>query len=52
MIIALLVIIALLLLVIASQTRPKGTPLIRPGFLWALAATLTIGLVLLAVTLR
>jgi hypothetical protein len=52
MIIALLVIIALLLLVISSQTRPKGTPLIRPGFLWALLAMLTIGLVLLAVTLR
>jgi hypothetical protein len=52
MIIALLVIIALLLLVIASQTHPKGTLLIRPGFLWALGATLPVGLLLLAVSFR
>jgi hypothetical protein len=32
MIIALLLIVALLLLVIASQTRSKGTPPIRPVF--------------------
>jgi hypothetical protein len=52
MIIALLVIIALLLLVIASQTRSKDTPLIRPGFLWVFGATVLVGLLLLAISFR
>ncbi len=48
MLIGLVVVIALLLLVIATQTRPKGMPLVRPGFLWALGATALVGLLLLA----
>ena len=30
------------------MTRPKGAPLIRPGFLWAFGATLLVGVVALS----
>ena len=46
MIIALLVLIALGVVFIAMQTRREGTPLIRPGFLWALAAVVIVGILL------
>jgi hypothetical protein len=46
MIIALLAIIALGVVFIALQTRREGTPLIRPGFLWALAAVVIVGILL------
>jgi uncharacterized membrane protein YccC len=41
-----LVVIVLLLLCVASQ-RPPGTKAIRLGFLYALAGTLVLGVVLL-----
>jgi hypothetical protein len=46
MIIALLAIIALGVVFIAMQTRREGTPPIRPGFLWALAAVAIAGILL------
>jgi hypothetical protein len=48
MIIALLVVIALGVVFIAMQTRREGTPAIRPGFLWALAAVVIVGILLVA----
>jgi hypothetical protein len=50
---AILLIIAVLALVfIAMQTRAKGTLAIRPGFLYALGATLLVGVILLALSFR
>jgi hypothetical protein len=46
MIIALLAIITLGVIFIAMQTRRAGTPAIRPGFLWALATVVIVGILL------
>jgi xanthosine utilization system XapX-like protein len=46
MIIALLALIAVAVVFIAMQTRREGTPAIRSGFLWALAAVVIVGIVL------
>jgi hypothetical protein len=49
MIVTLLVIIALLLAVVASQALKKPSArAIRPSFLWALGAVLAVGLILVA----
>jgi hypothetical protein len=46
MIIALLALIAVGVVFIALQTRREGTPVIRPGFLFALAAVVIVGILL------
>jgi hypothetical protein len=46
MIIALLALIALGVFFIAMQARREGTPAIRPGFLWVLAAVVIVGILL------